>query len=124
MCAVRSAAHVLDRAVLGSVEFTVTDLGVPLVVVLGHDDCRAVATAAAAVSAGEQPAGTRGYVVDEIRPAVDGPGADLSATIEAHVRRTVERLRGSEVLAGPVREGRLDVVGGVYRLATGQVDFL
>src|SRR3954462_15899099 len=42
ICVVRSGAHVVDRAVLGSVEFAVAKLGVPLIMVLGHKRCGAV----------------------------------------------------------------------------------
>src|ERR1700712_2412875 len=42
ICVIRSGAHVLDRAVLGSVDFAVDKLGVPLVMVLGHKRCGAV----------------------------------------------------------------------------------
>ena len=42
MFVVRTAGHVIDSAVLGSIEFAVTVLGVPLIVVLGHDSCPAV----------------------------------------------------------------------------------
>ena len=72
ICVVRSGAHVLDRAVLGSVDFAVDKLGVPLIMVLGHKRCGAVQASVDAVRAGERPGGDIGYLVGEIAPAVRG----------------------------------------------------
>src|SRR3954447_20195801 len=57
ICVVRSGAHVLDQAVQGSVEFAVTALRVPLVMVLGHERCGAVASTVEALRLGERPSG-------------------------------------------------------------------
>lgn len=127
ICAVRSGGHVLDRAVLGSVELAVTELRAPLVMVLGHERCGAVAVTIAAARAGRPPAGQVGYLVDAIAPAVSGAGpADppLGAVVRAHVRRTVAVLRRLDLLATVVGSGAVAVVGAVYDLDTGTVDLL
>jgi carbonic anhydrase len=119
ICVVRSAGHVLDRAVAASVEFAVTDLDVSLVVVLGHDDCRAIGAAVEAVRTGRRPVGARQYLIDEITPAVlDAGPADcsLDQVTRGHVRRTVVTLRQADYLADAVTARRVDVVGGIYRL--------
>lgn len=121
ICVVRSGGVVLDRAVIGSVEFAVTELGAPLVMVLGHERCGAVAAAVTALRGGPRPAGALGYLVDAIAPAVrqagpHTPDAERRA-LRLHVRHTVERL------AGAVRT-RPTVVGAVYDLDTGRVDLL
>src|SRR6185295_13757286 len=74
ICVVRSGAHVVDRAVLGSVEFAVTALNVPLVMVLGHERCGAVASTVAALQGQQRPSGDLAYLVDEIAPAVRATG--------------------------------------------------
>src|SRR6476469_9701418 len=61
MFVVRTAGHVIDSAVLGSVEYAVSVLDVPLIVVLGHDSCGAVKATLAALDGGEVPTG---YVRD------------------------------------------------------------
>jgi carbonic anhydrase len=127
ICVVRSAGHVLDRAVLASVEFAVTDLDVPLVVVLGHDDCRAIAAAIETVRTGRRPPGPRGYIADQIAPAVprdDAGRYSLERVTRNHVRRTVAALSHAEHLHGAVSTGRIDIVGAVYRLGNGHVDLL
>ncbi|WP_249997602.1 carbonic anhydrase [Actinoplanes sp. M2I2] len=128
ICVVRSGAHVLDRAVLGSVSFAVAELGVPLIMVLGHKRCGAVSATVAALRAGEVPAGEIGYLVDEIAPAVRAVGVDdpeaSEKAMRAHVGRTVRRLNAVDVVADAVAGGRAGLVGAVYDLDTGLVELL
>ncbi len=128
ICVVRSGGHVVDRAVLGSVGFAVVELGVPLVMVLGHKRCGAVSATVAALRAGEHPAGDIGYLVDELTPAVRAVGIDdpdaAEKAMRAHVGRTVRRLRDMDSVADSVGAGRVRVVGAVYDLDTGIVDLL
>jgi carbonic anhydrase len=93
ICVIRSGAHVLDRAVSGSIEYVVGELGVPLVMVLGHERCGAVASAVRALRTGEHPGGSLAYLVDRIAPAVAEVGVDdpqaHPLAIRRHVVRTV-----------------------------------
>jgi carbonic anhydrase len=124
ICVIRSGAHVLDRAVLGSVDFAVDKLGVPLIMVLGHKRCGAVQGTVEALRAGDRPGGDIGYLIDEIAPAVHEVGVDdpdvFERAMRAHVRRTVDRLR--EKAGAAVAVGRVQVVGASYDLDTGLVD--
>src|SRR5258705_13971108 len=61
MFVVRTAGHVIDSAVLGSIEYAGTVLNVPLIVVLGHDSCGAVKATLSAIDDG---AVAGGYVRD------------------------------------------------------------
>ncbi|MEO3769565.1 carbonic anhydrase [Micromonospora sp. B9E7] len=128
ICVIRTGGHVLDRAVCGSIEYVVGQLGVPLVLVLGHERCGAVGAAVDALRTGERPGGSLAYLVDEIAPAVTDVGFDDPAVhplaIRRHVRRTVRMLREDDLLAGPVAAGRVAVTGGLYDLATGEVALL
>lgn len=121
ICVIRSGGHVLDRAVLGSVEFAVTGLDVALVMVLGHRRCGAVRASVDAVRAGTRPPGQLSYLVDEIAPQ---PGAEPEAVMRAHVRRTVSELRRHGVSQGALNSGTVRVVGAVYDLDTGRVEAL
>lgn len=126
ICVVRTAGHVLDQAVWGSIEFAVGQLGVPLVVVLGHERCGAVAAAVEAVRTGRRPGGAVDVLVDEIAPAVAEVGLDSpdihARALRAHIRSTVRRVRAREGMAPG--SGDLAVVGAVYNLDTGRVDVL
>jgi carbonic anhydrase len=128
ICVIRSGAHVLDRAVLGSVDFAVDKLGVPLIMVLGHKRCGAVQGTVEALRGGERPGGDIGYLVDEIAPAVQEVGLGAPDVAEqamrAHVRRTVARLRSGPGVAAAIAEGRVEVAGAAYDLDTGLVELL
>jgi carbonic anhydrase len=118
----RSAGHVLDRAVLGSVEFAVTDFAVPLVMVLGHTGCGAVQVTVESVGAGVRPDGDRGYLVDQIAPAVQPGGGEPTEVAREHVRRTVASLHRLKPVQRQVEVGALAVVGALYHVESGRVE--
>jgi carbonic anhydrase len=123
---VRVAGHVLDDAVIGSLEFAAEYLQVPLIVVLGHSDCRAVRATVEQAAA----AGSFGSVLDAMEPAVLraralGIRAEelvAEATVE-HVRGTVADLRGSRVFHPLVDAGILEIRGALYHGDTGTVEW-
>ncbi|MFT4123879.1 MAG: carbonic anhydrase [Microbacteriaceae bacterium] len=130
---VRNAGQVVSDSVIGSLEYAVTVLGVPLIVVLGHDSCGAVAAAIDSAAQGAEPlpphiAGLTG----KIHPAVvrvaiaAGFGAhpERADPIEVgreHLRDTIaEILTESVVISEAVAAGTLAVVGANYRLVEGR----
>ncbi|CAL9466356.1 Carbonic anhydrase 2 [Actinosynnema sp. ALI-1.44] len=124
---VRTAGHVAGSEVLGSVEFGVEVLGCPLVVVLGHDSCGAVAAACAAVDGGATPSGFVRDVVERVTPSVLAARAagrvEADEILAEHVRHTIDLLLDrSRVLADRVAAGDTAVVGLCYRLADGRAD--
>lgn len=130
---VRTAGHVIDTTVIGSIEYGTEVLGASLVVVLGHDSCGAVAATAHTLATGEQPPGFVRAVVDKVVPsiaqitsrAVAGPpgtppGFDVDTLRTEHVRHTVAALSGySAALHQGVADGRLAILGVEYALAEG-----
>ncbi|MEV0992567.1 carbonic anhydrase [Streptomyces sp. NPDC049949] len=121
---VRTAGHVAGPEVLGSIEYAVSVLDCPLVVVLGHDTCGAVGAARAALTDG---VGATGYVRDVIERVTTSVLAaraagltDENDIIAEHIRHTVDLLLDrSRVIADQVTAGRTAVVGLSYRLADG-----
>ncbi|MGL5864095.1 MAG: carbonic anhydrase [Phycicoccus sp.] len=123
---VRTAGHVLDSSVLGSLEYGVGVLGCPLVVVVGHRSCGAVAAAQEAVRTGELPGGYVTHVVERVTPSVlaaSGSGPASAEQVErAHVARTCALIaERSTVIRERIRDGRLAIVGGHYDLTVGEV---
>ncbi|MDM4722280.1 carbonic anhydrase [Micromonospora sp. WMMA1363] len=123
---VRTAGHTLGPEVLGSVEYAVTVLGTPLVVVLGHDSCGAVQAARTADATGTPPPGHLRAVVDAVVPSLrraDAEGvADIDGIVDLHIAHTVEAMvNRSEALTAAVAADRCAVVGMSYRLAAGEV---
>jgi carbonic anhydrase len=120
---IQVAGNVASPTAVASVEFAVLELGCELCVVLGHGDCGAVK---ATLAAGDEALpGELGRLVDRIRPCCSAAAGDLDAAIRDNVRRQVEILRSAEpILSARVAEGRLVVVGAVYELASGRVEFM
>ena len=123
---IRTAGNVVGPEVLGSIEYAVANLDVPLVVVLGHDSCGAVGASLDALRTGATPGGFVRDVVERVIPGVlaarDEPGTDNMNAVDAHVRYTTDLLvERSAVIAERLAEGRCGVVGLGYRLAEGSV---
>ena len=115
---VRTAGHVIDSSVIGSIEFAVGMLDVHLVVVLGHDSCGAIKAAVTAVETGDMPTG---YIRDIVKR-----GETSTYEIEAeHVRNTAWLLASrSTVVADKLAAGTLAIVGATYRLREGQANIV
>ncbi len=123
---VRTAGHVIDTSVLGSIELGIVELGIPLVVVLGHDHCGAVGITIKAMDSGIMPPGYIRDLVQRVSPSVMAARAAGTASLDEieaeHVRQTAHLLvERSSIVAEAVREGRLAVVGTVYDLRDGRV---
>jgi carbonic anhydrase len=128
---VRNAGQIVSDSVIGSLEYAVAILGVPLVVVLGHDNCGAVH--AAIESLGSDAATLPPHIASLIEPII--PAArrvkdsnselaqpDPAEVGREHVRDTVSALvRGSEIVSAAIAAGTLAIVGANYRLREGSV---
>ncbi|MEU2735956.1 carbonic anhydrase [Streptomyces sp. NPDC007095] len=126
---VRTAGHVAGAEALGSIEYGVSVLNCPLVVILGHDSCGAIGAALAAADGGKVPAGFVRDVVERVTPSVlaaRAAGRYLPEEIlDEHIRHTVDLLLDrSRVLAERVAAGRLAVAGLSYRLADGRAQLV
>jgi len=122
---VRVAGNIAGDAEIASIEYAADHLGVPVLVVLGHQRCGAVT---AATEPGEAP-GHLPVLIAAIRPAVEQargmPGDTIDNAVRINVENVVRQLTGSQpVLAGLTAAGRLQVVGAVYSLDTGKIEWL
>ena len=128
---IRIAGNTVDTAALGSIEYGVGVLGAPLVVVLGHTQCGAVDAAVKIVKENAKFPGAITKLVTPIVPAVrslksNATGGDfVNLAVRANVQRVVTQLKSAQpILAKAVGGGQAKVVGGVYSLQTGAVEFL
>lgn len=129
MFVVRTAGHVIDSAVLGSIEYAVTVLNVPLIVVLGHDSCGAVNAALAAINDGSLPGGYVRDVVERVAPSILLGRRDGLQRVDEfedrHVHETMANLMSrSRAIADRVAVGTLAIVGLSYQLADGRAVLL
>ncbi len=122
---VRVAGNVATDTEIGSLEYGAEHLGIPLLVVLGHERCGAVT---AAVEGGP-PEGHIAALVTLIKPAVEKsrglPGDPVANAVKTNVELVVRQLRlSTPILSELVAHGKLKIVGGVYSLETGKVTWL
>lgn len=132
---VRNAGNTVDTVALGSIEYAVAQLGVPLVLVLGHERCGAVDAALSVVEKNATFPGSIGQMIEPIIPAAlqaknaAPTNADreqvLDMAVRENVKRTVTRLRSASepILMDPLKGGKLKIVGARYDLDDGSVDF-
>ena len=130
---VRNAGQVISSSVIGSLEYAVEVLGVPLIVVLSHDNCGAVIAALGQDAPEATPLPPHiASITEAIAPAVTrvrlargleaGKLDDPEAVGREHLRDTVsELLASSELISDAVALGKLAVVGANYTLAEGRV---
>jgi carbonic anhydrase len=123
---VRTAGQVSTYASWGSIEFAEEVLGTKLIIVLGHTSCGAVK---ATVANSEAP-GHIVTLVNAIKPAVEkakaaNPGDLLDASIRENIRMQVDQLKSLEpLLAKRVRDRSVRIIGALYHLDSGKVEFL
>jgi carbonic anhydrase len=125
----RVAGNIANDDIIGSLEFACAAAGAKLVLVMGHTACGAVKGAIDNVELGHLTG-----LLDKIKPAIPATtfggertskNADfVDAVAAANVRRTVDEIRRqSSVLAGLQTQGKIKLVGSMYHLAGGRVEF-
>jgi len=119
---VRVAGNVLGSVVLDSLEFASLYLGASTLLVLGHENCGAVSAVL------ENQTQDIEAVADLIRPAIShvdrkSPQAAEEA-IKANVKSVVQHLKEASILKKLVEEKKLNIVGGYYKLASGEVELI
>ncbi|MDQ3288365.1 MAG: carbonic anhydrase [Pseudomonadota bacterium] len=125
---VRVAGNTVSAAGQGSIEYAVAELGVPLIVVMGHERCGAVAAALSVVKDHTDFPGSIGEMVQPILPAAiatrEEPGDWLDNAVRRNVVNVVERLEVSGgLIQEPLASGKLKIVGARYDLDDGRVSF-
>ena len=124
---VRNAGQVIAETILGSLEYAVEVLGVPVILVLGHDECGAIR---ATIDATEGNLNSEGKFIHDlvarIKPTVQAANAAgkhaIDDVTELHIQDTInEMLTRSALIASAVKAGKLAVVGANYKLTLGEV---
>jgi carbonic anhydrase len=125
----RNAGNMADTATMGTIEYGAEHLGSPLIVVLGHERCGAVAAACEVAEKGTKLPGSIGPMVDAILPAANamkGKDGDFVANVvRESARLTAEKIgTASEIVSHLVHEGKVKIVYATYDLDTGVVEFI
>jgi carbonic anhydrase len=124
---VRVAGNIASPELLASLEYGVQFLGAPLILVLGHTGCGAVDAAIKVLKTKATLPGHLPGLIAAIKPAVIAAqktqsGNLLDNAVTENVRRQVAQLKRSPPIVQKLYESKkLDIVGGVYDLATGKI---
>jgi carbonic anhydrase len=125
----RVAGNFAGDETIASMEYAVAVLGVPLLLVLGHDRCGAVDATIKSLKDDKALPGHMPSLVEAIAPSVKAvsrqPGDILGNAIRQNVIDNVAKLASaSPILSAAVEQKKLRVVGGIYRLTDGRVDLV
>ncbi len=128
---IRIAGNVVTSYVIGSLEYAAAVAGANLIVVMGHTACGAIKGACDGVELGMltrllahiQPAVAMETTIKENRTSSNPAFVDAVTLI--NIRNAAEQImERSELIAGFVREGKVQIVQALYDVATGQVRWL
>jgi len=123
---IKNAGNVLDDHVIGSIEYAVMHCGVKLIVIMGHQDCGAIAATLSGVSETKYIQSLE----DSIHPAVEqcklnGLEINSDNVVKAHVMQDIEELMEQDhYLVNYMKEHNVKIVPAYYHLDTGKVEFL
>jgi len=126
---VRVAGNVVDPIALGSIEYAAEHLHAPLLFILGHEKCGAVA---ATIESKGKPEGNIGAIVRKITPAAvtaKKKGGTKDEILETAIQENVKNvykdiMKKSEVIKHLAKEGEVKIVAGEYSLTTGEVKMI
>jgi len=131
---IRVAGNIVAPSQIGSIEFAAKEFGTPLVVVLGHSQCGAVAaTIDDLTNTEDNYSRSLHSIVDRIRPAVEpligtpecsDPEELLMEAVRANIRASVKKLRNGSPILDELQQHGLQIVGAKYSLKRGIVEFL
>ncbi|NDB67353.1 MAG: twin-arginine translocation signal domain-containing protein [Methylocystaceae bacterium] len=125
----RNAGNMVDVATMGTIEYGSAVLGVPLILVLGHERCGAVAAACDIVQKNAKFPGSIAPMAQAIVPAAKAvygkPGDFVDNTVRESARRTARKIATqSKIIANLVKSGKVKVLAAHYDLDDGKVEFL
>ena len=125
---VRVAGNIVNEDILGSMEYGCKVAGSKLILVLGHTKCGAVTSACRNVELGNITT-----LLQKIQPAINSiESTDSEMSQEqiekvaiANVTQSIEEIRSkSQILSEMEQKGEIEIIGGIYSVETGQVDFI
>lgn len=123
---IRNAGNVLNKHVIGSIEYAIMHCGVKLVVIMGHQDCGAINATLSGVSETQYIQALE----DSIKPAVENckkQGLEINSenVVKAHVTQDIEELLSQDVdLVKYMKKNNVKIVPAYYHIDSGKVDFL
>lgn len=127
--AIRVAGNFVTDEGLASIEYGVAVLGAPLILVLGHERCGAIEAGIKAVKDHTVFPGHIPKLTDALKSSIEAvikqPGELVENATVQNIKNSVDVLRNATpLLTDALDKGKLKIVGGIYRLATGKVELI
>lgn len=126
MIVARVAGNVVDDYVLGTIEFAVDQKKVPLIVVMGHQDCGAIQGAL-----NGNVKGKLGEIIKSVVPSVEkaketekGEKEIFNKAVELNIENSINLIKEDEIVKKYIDSGKVKIVGANYSLETGKVEWL
>ena len=118
---VRVAGNVANTSSIASIEYAVANLGVPLIVVMGHEGCGAVTAAIDGSDAGPN----LNHLLSMIRPAVDNvEDKSVNTVVKENAKRNAKAImEKSGIISSAANNSNVKIITGFYHLKSGNVDF-
>jgi carbonic anhydrase len=125
----RVAGNFANDDVVASLEYGVAVLNSPLILVLGHDSCGAIDATIKSLKDNTTLPGHLPSLVNALAASVkavaDQPGDKLANAIRQNVKDVTAKLKSATpILSAAAADGKIKVVGGIYRLASGKVELV
>ena len=125
----RVAGNFANDDTVASLEYGVAVLNSPLILVLGHDSCGAIDATIKSLKDNTTLPGHLPSLVSALAPAVkavaDQPGDKLANAIRQNVKDVTARLKAATpIISAAAADGKIKIVGGIYRLASGKVELV
>ncbi len=122
---VRTAGNIADEVALGSLELAVAEFSVPIIMVLGHQNCGAIKLALEET----EREGNIGKIMELIKFAVDMakelPGNIQDNTAKENVKNVVNILKeSSEIISTGVKDESVKIIGAYYWFDDGRVEII
>lgn len=120
---IRVAGNVANTSTVASIEYAVANLGVNLIVVMGHESCGAIT---AAVQGGDAGSASLNYLMKHVAPALEACGTEaaINDVVKKNAEVTAEELAAkSPIIQKEINRGELKVFSAYYNLTDGRVDF-
>ncbi len=120
---IRVAGNVANVSTLASIEYAVAELNVPLVIVLGHENCGAIHAAIENIN--KTPDKNFRHLFKYISPAIRKAGTDdINSVVKKNAELTAQAIyRNSRIVSHAVDEGKVKIIPAYYHLKSGKVDF-
>lgn len=119
---IRVAGNVANTSTIASIEYAVANLGVQLIVVMGHESCGAIT---AALQGGDNGANLN-HLLEHVNPALEASeDKAVNTVVRTNARLTGQQLaERSAIIRNAVDAGDTKIVSAYYNLGSGKVDFL